>query len=92
MNRWLTPGVLAMCRSGKITSLYKADRSDLAIAIKNAVDSGEPVEGAFSRNRSFAHKFRKHGKFVPRGEVCSDEDTKAGDEDTKSSDEDMKEM
>lgn len=91
MNHWLTPGVLAMCRSGKITSLYKADRSDLAIAIKNAVDSGEPVEGAFSRNRSFAHKFRKHGKFVPRGEVC-DEDTKTSDEDTKASDDDMKEQ
>ena len=31
--------------------------------------AGEPVEGAFSRKRSFRKKLRKYGEYVPRGEV-----------------------
>ena len=45
------------------------NHSVLAEAIKAAVDAGEPVEGAFSRNRSFSKKVKKYGKYVPRGEA-----------------------
>ena len=30
--------------------------------------AGLPVEGAFSRNRSFRNKLKKYGTFVPRGQ------------------------
>ncbi|EIE24767.1 P-loop containing nucleoside triphosphate hydrolase protein, partial [Coccomyxa subellipsoidea C-169] len=44
---------------GRVTSLYMPNHAVLAEAIKAAVDAGEPVEGAFSRNRSFSKKVRK---------------------------------
>lgn len=53
---------------GRVTSLYTPNHAVLAEAIKAAVDAGEPVEGAFSRNRSFSKKVRKYGKYVPRGQ------------------------
>lgn len=52
-----------------MTSLYLPQQATLAEAIKAAVEAGEPVEGAFSRNRSFAKKVRKYGKYVPRGQA-----------------------
>ena len=54
---------------GRVTSLYMPNHAVLAEAIKAAVDAGEPVEGAFSRNRSFSKKVKKYGKYVPRGEA-----------------------
>ena len=38
-------------------------------SFREAVEAGQPVEGAFSRNRSFAKKVRKYGKYVPRGQA-----------------------
>jgi len=46
---------------------FVGHRATLAEAIRAAVQAGQPVEGAFSRNRSFAKKVRKYGKYVPRG-------------------------
>ena len=57
--------------SGKVTSLYSPDRQHLAEAVKNAIEADEPIEGAFSRNRSFAKKFRKYGQYVPRGQTLA---------------------
>ena len=54
-------------KPGKVTSLYDQSSKALAEAIKDAIDSGEVVEGAFSRNRSFRNKIRKYGRYVPRG-------------------------
>lgn len=54
---------------GKVTSLYLPHQAILAEAIRAAMEAGQPVEGAFSRNRSFAKKVRKYGKYVPRGHV-----------------------
>lgn len=54
-------------KRGRVTSLYMPEQAVLAEAIKAAVQAGQPVEGAFSRNRSFAKKVRKYGKYVPRG-------------------------
>ena len=51
-----------------MTSLYMPEMKILAEAIRDAVESGQPVEGAFSRNRSFRKKVRKYGKYVPRGQ------------------------
>ena len=53
-----------------MTSFYLPERADLARAIREAVESGAAVEGAFSRNRSFSHKMKKHGRFVPRGQAA----------------------
>lgn len=57
--------------SGEVTSLYSPDRQHLAEAVKNAIEADEPIEGAFSRNRSFAKKFRKYGQYVPRGQTLA---------------------
>ncbi len=35
------------------------------------MESEQPVEGAFSRNRSFRKKFKRYGKYVPRGQAGS---------------------
>ena len=53
---------------GQLTSLYSPDRKPLAEAVKAAIEADVPVEGAFSRNRSFSKKFKKYGRFVPRGQ------------------------
>ena len=54
---------------GQVTSLYSPDRKPLAEAVKAAIDADLPVEGAFSRNRSFSKKFKKYGEYVPRGQA-----------------------
>lgn len=56
-------------RSGIVTSLVDDNSRDLADAIKDLMSENVPIEGAFSRNRSFRKKFKKYGKFVKRGEV-----------------------
>jgi len=56
---------------GQVTSLYSPDRKPLAEAVKAAVEADMPVEGAFSRNRSFSKKFKKYGQYVPRGQGLS---------------------
>ena len=56
-------------RAGAVTSLYSPESEPLVYAIRDAVEAGQPVEGAFSRNRSFSKKFKKYGAYVPRGET-----------------------
>jgi hypothetical protein len=51
-----------------VTSCYLPERAALAQAIRASVERNESVEGAFSRNRSFSGKMRKHGRFIPRGQ------------------------
>ncbi|KAK9865803.1 hypothetical protein WJX84_008706 [Apatococcus fuscideae] len=55
-------------QGGRITSLIMPEKAVLAGAIQAAVEAGQPVEGAFSRNRSFRKKLRKYGDYVPRGQ------------------------
>ena len=57
--------------TGQVVSLYSPDRQDLAEAVKDAIEADEPIEGAFSRNRSFRKKFRKYGEYVPRGQTLA---------------------
>ena len=54
---------------GRVTSLVTRGDAALADAIRGALEAGQPVDGSFSRNRSFRNKLRKYGEFVPRGEV-----------------------
>jgi hypothetical protein len=58
---------VTLCRGGIATHCYTPEREDLALAIKQAIQDGIPVEGTFSRNRSFSMKMKKHGRFIPRG-------------------------
>lgn len=53
--------------AGRVTSLYGPAQAALAEALRAAVEAGEPVEGAFSRKRSFAKKLKRYGRYVPRG-------------------------
>ena len=55
-------------KGGKVTSLFKAEDAALAQVLQRYITEGKPVEGCFSRNRSFSKKYKKFGKFVPRGE------------------------
>jgi len=55
-------------KSGTVTSLVTENDADLAKVIKEMVENNALVDGAFSRNRSFRKKFKRYGKFVPRGE------------------------
>lgn len=55
-------------KAGMVTSLITENDADLAEVIKEMVENNALVDGAFSRNRSFRKKFRRYGKFVPRGE------------------------
>ena len=55
--------------AGRVTSLYFPEQAILAEAIRAAIHAGEPIEGAFSRNRSFSKKVKKYGKYVPRGQT-----------------------
>lgn len=52
---------------GKVTSMYREDSATLAMVLKEYIEAGKPVEGCFSRNRSFSKKMRRYGRFVPRG-------------------------
>lgn len=54
---------------GVVTSLVGSESFDLAEAIKDLIEGDDPLEGAFSRNRSFRKKHKKYGRFVKRGEV-----------------------
>ena len=36
---------------------------------REAVEAGQPIEGAFSRNRSFSKKFKRYGRYVPAGQT-----------------------
>lgn len=56
-------------REGKVTSLYMPENATLAEVLQRYIEAGEPIEGAFSRNRSFSKKVKEYGKFVPRGEA-----------------------
>ena len=54
---------------GRVTCLVSRGDAALADAIRGALEAGQPVDGSFSRNRSFRNKLKKYGEFVPRGEV-----------------------
>ncbi|KAK9846625.1 hypothetical protein WJX81_007883 [Elliptochloris bilobata] len=56
--------------AGRVTSLYGPLQAVLAQALRAAVEAGEPVEGAFSRKRSFAKKLKRYGRYVPRGRTA----------------------
>lgn len=60
-------------KAGTVTSLYTAEVEPLVNAIREAVAEGRPVEGAFSRKRSFRKKFKRYGEYVPRGAVVPEE-------------------
>jgi len=51
-----------------VTSLVGPASADLAAAVRGAVEAGSPLEGAFSRKRSFRRKLRRYGEYVPRGQ------------------------
>ncbi|VFQ95197.1 unnamed protein product [Cuscuta campestris] len=46
---------------GLVTSLYTESNRDLVAAVRRAENTGEPVEKAFSRKRSFRNKLKKRG-------------------------------
>lgn len=46
-------------RSGIVTSLYTEANRDLVSAVRQAEELAHPVEGAFSRKRSFRNKLKK---------------------------------
>jgi superfamily II DNA/RNA helicase len=54
---------------GRVTSLVAPDADVLAGALRACIEEGRPVEGCFSRNRSFARKVKRYGGFVPRGQA-----------------------
>ncbi|XP_020587585.1 DEAD-box ATP-dependent RNA helicase 22 [Phalaenopsis equestris] len=49
-------------QSGIVTSLYTDSNRDLVAAVRQAVITGQPVENAFSRKRSFRNKIKKRGR------------------------------
>ena len=49
-------------RSGKVTNIYEPGQRELVEAVRAAAERGEPVEGAFSRKRSFRKKLRKSAR------------------------------
>ena len=55
--------------ASRVTCLVSRGDAALADAIRGALEAGLPVDGSFSRNRSFRNKLKKYGEFVPRGEV-----------------------
>ena len=67
-------------RPGKVTCLCTAADKDLADAIRDCMEEGIPIEGAFSRNRSFRKKMQRYGEFVPRGTVPTKSEPSSGDE------------
>lgn len=53
--------------AGKVVSLYNEGNFDLVSAIRQCIEAGDPIEGAFSRKRSFRKKFKRYGRYIPRG-------------------------
>jgi len=49
-------------RSGKVTNIYEPGQRELVEAVRAAAERGKPVEGAFSRKRSFRKKLRKSAR------------------------------
>ena len=62
---------------GTVTSLYQPEVETLVRAVRACVEARLPLDGCFSRNRSFARKLKKYGKFVPRGEAIDPTDKRA---------------
>ncbi|CAD5165193.1 unnamed protein product [Musa acuminata subsp. malaccensis] len=52
---------------GTVTSLYTRSNQDLVCAVRQAERTGEPVENAFSRKRSFRNKLKKRGRNTSEG-------------------------
>lgn len=53
--------------TGTVTSLYTKANGPLVEAIKQAEGAGQPVEGSFSRKRSFRNKLKKAEMSSPHG-------------------------
>ncbi len=51
----------------QVTSLYRDHNLALVDVLRSYVEEGRPLEAAFSRARSFSRKFKRTGRFVPRG-------------------------
>lgn len=51
--------------------MYLPHQAVLAEAIQAEIEAGRPIEGTFSRNRSFRSKYKRYGRFVPRGEIVN---------------------
>ncbi|XP_028547699.1 DEAD-box ATP-dependent RNA helicase 22 isoform X1 [Dendrobium catenatum] len=51
-------------QSGIVTSLYTYSNKDLVASVHLAVETGQPVENAFSRKRSFRNKIKKRGMLL----------------------------
>ena len=47
---------------GRVTNICLPVTADLVRAVRDAEAKGEPVEGAFSRKRSFRKKFKRYGE------------------------------
>ena len=69
-----------MGRAGRVTCLCTAADKDLADAIRDCIDEGTPIEGAFSHNRSFRKKMRRYGTFIPRGTAPTKPEPASADE------------
>ena len=55
-------GRTARCGAeGRVTNLFGETNEELIRAVRDAESRGEPIEGAFSRKRSFRKKFKKYG-------------------------------
>lgn len=67
-------------KGGKVTSMYQPDNATLAMVLKDYIEAGKPVEGCFSRNRSFSKKLRKYGTFVPRAQAGVGREAPGGDQ------------
>ncbi|CAD7705289.1 unnamed protein product [Ostreobium quekettii] len=59
-------------KAGRATSLYTEENAALVDVIKGAIARGQPIDGAFSRRRSFRRKLKRYGRYVPRGELAAD--------------------
>lgn len=47
--------------SGRVTNLCPPASAELVRAVRDAESKSEPIEGAFSRKRSFSKKFKRYG-------------------------------
>ncbi|CAM6113199.1 unnamed protein product [Calypogeia fissa] len=56
-------------QSGLVTNLFMELNRPLVEAVQKALIEGEPVEGAFSRKRSFRNKLKKYGSHSPMRKV-----------------------
>lgn len=59
-------------RRGSLISIYGAQEEPLVDALQDTIAANQPLEGAFSRKRSFRKKFKRYGRYVPRGQTATE--------------------